>query len=163
MLIKNQSIRRCLVLSKNSQLKEMLRQILDELQFQTDLVGDRKNALKLFLQYKHYLICVEAQFLPRFPFRLMQTFKIAHRTPGIMIFNESNKNLSGFTCLRNNFIKVVETPFINHKIKSSICEINNALTIWTKNDFIKNLILLLSISIPAICFTIYFIVSNFIK
>jgi DNA-binding NtrC family response regulator len=163
MLIKNQSTNRCLVCLNDNKLKRMLQHILDGSNFHTDYVNDRKNALKYFLQYKPCLLCIDADFLPRFPFRLVQLFKIAHRMPGVLIFNTSYNNLAGYACLKNNFIKVVDAPFTDNAIESTLRRIVDSLTICTINDFSKNLLLLLGIAAPVLLFTVYCIISSFFK
>lgn len=158
MLIHNRTTKRCLLLSKDSALIESVKNVLHELNFQIDLIHDRKTALKCFIQYRHYFFLIDAEFLPRYPYRLLQFFKMAHRTPGVVIFNGLGRDLTGFNYLKDGIIEIVESPYDKETLVRTFNSINKTLTARTKSLFVKDLLVQVGIALPLIAALVYFLV-----
>lgn len=155
MLTSNRSGFRCLVLSTSHKAVEFLRTILPGMNFKTDFVQTRKEALRLFLQSKHTLLCVDAEFLPRFPYRLEQLFKIAHRTPAVLILNHSEKNILGFKFLKECVIDVVPEPLEQNRLSQVLNDVVQKSRKRTHRQFYKQVSVLAGVMIPLFILLLY--------
>lgn len=155
MLNYNKTTNRCLILLDNPLLVESLEKICRNLDFTVEVSTTRKNALQLFMQYRHYLFIVDAKFLPRFPFRLLQMFKMAHRTPGVIILNSSDRDLTAFKYLGDEIIEIVSYPFLKDKIIEKILSIEDVVEKKTKKLFAIEFMALSAITIPLLLYLCY--------
>lgn len=155
MLTNNEATKRCLILSRYSDIRTLLTPLCEEFNLIPDFIFDRKSALNYFLQYKHSFIVIDAQFLPRFAFRLVQIFKIAHRQPAVLILNSSGNNLAGFEWLEGYYIRVVEHPFTADGIRNAISEAINQTNRIVRAVFVKNLLVQSGIAVPLIMLLLY--------
>lgn len=163
MLIHNRAFKRCLVLSRNEDFLKIVNDILTDQNLHVDNFFERKAALKCFLQYRHHLLLIEDAFLPRYPYRLLQFFKMAHRTPGVIIFNFTGKDLTGYSYLNEEIIRIITPPINKDRLEKSFNQISTVLSNNTKRYFKKDFLIQFVIAFPLVILTIYFIIQNFIE
>lgn len=125
--------------------------------FQMDFAPTRKEALRRFLQSKHALLCVDAEFLPRFPYRLEQLFKIAHRTPAVLILNHNGKNILGFRFLKECVIDVVPVPVEQNGLKKDLNDLVQRSRQRTHRQFTKQVSVLGGVMVPLVILLLYLI------
>ncbi len=141
---------RCLILSKDSHFIDRVKEMLVKTGlYSVDTATDRKNALLLFLQCKHSLVLLDEDFLPRFPHRLHQFYKIAHRTPGIIIFRKSGKDLSGYCFLAEGFVEIIDVPFTNEKLMLTLKQTDRYMRLHSKSIFFRGLLIQVGLAIPV--------------
>ena len=157
-LINNKTTDRCLILSKSITFSEQLKHICNKLNFQVDIFNKRKNALRSFMQYRHFIFFLESDFLPRFPYRLIQFFKMAHRIPGVIILNSSSKDLTGFEYLNVGVINVLDTPFDTSKTIEVIINTRNLLQAQSRKLFIREIAIFTGFTIPFILYLIFYLI-----
>ena len=153
MLTNNNTLRRCLVLSAYTEIQNITSSIFNELNLLPDFANSWKEALGYFLQYKHFLLLVDARFLPRFPYRLLQLFKIAHREPAVVVLNETGKNLAGFYRLDDCCIKIIEPPVSPEKLSAALREAEGVLRTRVHSAFIKNMAVQIGVLLPLLIIT----------
>ncbi|HEX2959865.1 MAG TPA: hypothetical protein VHO70_23720 [Chitinispirillaceae bacterium] len=142
---------RCLILSKDDSLMAKVETLLSKTGlYMVDIVNDRKNAIILFLQYRHSLVLIDEDFLPRFPYRLHLFYKVAHRTPGIIIFRRSDKDLSGYCFLTDGFVEIIDLPFKNEKFFLTIKQTSRYMRLHSKSIFFKDLLIHVGLAIPVL-------------
>lgn len=142
---------RCLILSKDSSfIARVEEQLIKTGLYLVDTANDRKNALLLFLQCKHSLVLLDEDFLPRFPHRLHQFYKMAHRTPGIIIFRKSKKDLSGYCFLAEGFVEIIDVPFTNEKLMLALKQTDRYMRLHSKSIFFRGLLIHVSLAIPVL-------------
>lgn len=151
MIPRNSPQKRCLILSNDyASLIPLLKTALSQREYHYDIVGSRKVALKYFIQYRHFLFLLEADFLPRFPHRLMQFFKMAHRTPGVIIFNAAQKDVAGYSFLKDGVITLAKLPYSNESIDADIKETVFKVDKKSRELFIRNLLVYIAIAVPIV-------------
>ena len=160
MLIHNRPPQRCLILSENNQLIQTLKTIVENRGISYDSFSDRKSALKSFFLYRHALIFLDAKFLPRYPHRLLQLFKMAHRAPGVIIFNEMGKNIIGFKYIKDSVIEIIEAPFDENSIRNKLDLVDTRLKSRTRNLFIHDLVIQAGVAVSILMLLIYLLLRN---
>ncbi|MBN1306529.1 MAG: hypothetical protein JXA18_01330 [Chitinispirillaceae bacterium] len=160
MLIHNRTPQRCLILSENTQLVQSLKTILKEREIYSDSFNDRKSALKSFFLYRHAFFLLDATFLPRHPHRLLQLFKMAHRTPGVIIFNGIRKNIVGFKYIKDSIIEIVEAPIDESSIRYTLDLVDERLRSRTRNLFIRDLLIQAGVAIPVLILLVYLLLRR---
>ncbi len=142
---------RCLILSKDDSFITRVEELLLKTGlYLVDTATDRKVALMLFLQCKHSLVLLDEDFLPRFPHRLHLFYKIAHRTPGIIIFRKSKKDLSGFCFLTEGFVEIIDAPFANEKLMLILKQADRYMRLHSKSIFFKGMLIHMGLAIPVL-------------
>jgi DNA-binding response OmpR family regulator len=159
MPIRNQPKKRCLLLSTDQSVIAELNALLLEAGYVVDILSDRKSALYSFLHYRHHLFVLDVSFLPRYPYRLMQLFKIAHRTPGVLILNGSGKDLTGFIYLPEGVIEIVEAPFKKDRFHSALEQIDDKISARTRELFFRDWMVQAGIAVPVIILLIYLVLK----
>ena len=160
MLKKNFSRQRCLVLTKNSDTREIVHPFFATTLYIVDYFDDRKNAVRCFLQYKHSLVIIDAQFLPRFAFRLVQFFKIAHRVAAVVVLNAMKKNCTGFERLERHAVRVVNEPFTRDTIQAALTGAIDEMNRMTRAVFLRNLLIQAGAALPVAALVVYMVVRG---
>ena len=161
MLTNNESPKRCLILSTYPNIHALLSPLCEEFNFIPDFLFDRKSALNYFLKYKHSFIVIDAQFLPRFAFRLVQLFKIAHREPAVLILNTSGKNLTGFERLEGFCIKIAEQPFSQTSLRIVLIKTMELFYHEVRSIFFKNFIAQIVMVLPLLIALLILLLCHF--
>ncbi len=159
MPIRNRPIKRCLLLSTDQSVITELNTLLVDAGYIVDILSDRKSALHSFLHFRHHLFILDACFLPRYPYRLIQLFKIAHRTPGVLILNEPGKDLTGFIYLPEGVIEIVEAPFKKDHIYSALKKIDDKISARTRKLFFRDWMIQVGIALPVVILLIYLVLK----
>ncbi|NLL12580.1 MAG: hypothetical protein GX267_04170 [Fibrobacter sp.] len=142
---------RCLVLSKDSSFITRVEELLLKTGlYSVDTATDRKIALLLFLQCKHSIVLLDEDFLPRFPHRLHLFYKIAHRTPGIIIFRKTKKDLSGYCFLTEGFVEIIDMPFANEKLMLALKQTDRYMRLHSKSIFFRGLLIHVGLAVPVL-------------
>lgn len=160
MLTGRETPKRCLVLSLYPEIHSLLIPLCEEFNLLPDFMVYRKSALSYFLQYKHSLIIVDAHFLPRFAFRLVQLFKIAHREPAVVVLNDTGKSLAGFERLSGYCVRVVEEPFTHGGVQVVLAEAVGVMNRMVQAVFVKNLLVQIGIVVPLVGLMVYLLVRG---
>lgn len=160
MLTINRSPQRCLILSNDTPSIQSLKTVFENRGDPVDCFNDRKSALRCFLQYRHDLFCMDAEFLPRHPHRLLQLFKMAHRTPGMIIFNQRGKNIAAFKYIKDSIIEIVEAPFDIVAIQNVLTTVVERLKTRTRSLFIRDLLIQVGVAIPVLILLIYLLLKK---
>lgn len=151
MIPRNHPQKRCLILSNDyATLIPLLKTALSQQEYLYDIVGSRKVALKYFIQYRHFLLLLEADFLPRFPHRLMQFFKMAHRTPGVIIFNAGQRDVTGYGFLKGCVISTATAPYSDESVDAVIKETDCKVDKKSRELFVKDLLVYIAIAVPIV-------------
>jgi len=157
MLTSKEASKRCLVLSSYPEIHSLLIPLCKEYNLLPDVMAYRKSALSYFLQYKHPLIIVDAHFLPRFAFRLVQLFKIAHREAAVVVLNDTGKSMAGFEHLEGYCVRVVEKPFTTDSVRVALASTIEAVKKTVHAIFIKNLLMQIGIALPLVAALIVYL------
>ncbi len=143
--------KRCLILSKNDTLTTILETQLSKTGlYIVDKATDRKIALVLFLQYRHSLVLLDEDFLPRSPHRLHLFYKVAHRTPGIIIFRRSEKDLSGYCFLTEGFAEIIDVPFKNEKLMLALKQTDRFMRLHSRSIFFRDMLIHVGLAVPVL-------------
>ncbi|MBN1760974.1 MAG: hypothetical protein JW863_21785 [Chitinispirillaceae bacterium] len=143
-----------------SDIKILMIPLCKEFNLNPDFLLDRKSALSYFLQYKHPIIVVDAQFLPRFAYRLVQIFKIAHREPAVVVLNDTGKSLAGFEQLDGYCVRVVDEPYSIDGLRGALADVADVMSRMVKAVFVKNLLVQLGIVLPLVGLVLYLLVRR---
>lgn len=139
---------RCLILSKDKPLQTALENTLSKAGYIVDTHTNRKKALSIFLQYRHALVLIDEEFLPKYPYRLLQFYKMAHRTPGIIILKRSEKNLSGYCLLTEGFVEVINIPIKTVDLLLAVKQIEKYMLTRSSSLFYKDLLIHIGLAVP---------------
>jgi DNA-binding response OmpR family regulator len=156
----NESPKRCLILSTHPEIQNLLIPLFKELHMIPDFVQSRKNALNHFLQYKHSLVVIDASFLPRFSYRLVQIFKIAHREPAVVVLNDTGKSLAGFEQLDGYCVRVVDEPFAINGLRGALADVADVMRRMVQAAFMKNLLVQVGVLVPLVGLIVYFLIRG---
>jgi DNA-binding response OmpR family regulator len=152
--------KRCLVVSTNESLIATAENMLRQIGYNVDIVKNRKNALEFFLLHKHYLLLLDAEFLPKHPYRLIQLFKMAHRNPGVLILSKPENDLTGYTCLQGGIIRIINTPFKTERLLMTLKQTCDSLTMMNQSLFFKDLLIYASLCFPVVLVLMYLLVNR---
>jgi len=137
-----------------------LESVLLKAGYSVNTVSDRKTGLQLFLQYKPGMVLLDEEFLPRFHHRLLQFYKVAHRSPGIVIFKRSQKDLSGYRFLTDEIIEEIRVPFKIEELLVILKQITNYMQIKARALFYKDLLVHVGLAVPVIIFLVVLLIKN---
>lgn len=147
--------KRCLILINDNLIQSTVETLLNKTGYIVDVVKTRKKALSVFLQYKHSLVFIDEESLPRYPYRLLQFYKAAHRTPGIIIFRKSEKDLSGYCLVNDGAIEIIDVPFTIEDIVVALKQTDSYMCAFSKSLFYKDFLILLGLAIPVMLLLTY--------
>lgn len=139
---------KCLVFSKN--INSNFEKLLKSLGYQVFFFDRRKDAFKFLLTHRPALIIVDANFLPKNPNRVFQSFKIAHSTPGMLILTENKHDCYTYCWLNGGFFEVIKIPYDLEEIELSLKRITEYLHLHSKNLFYRDILIQAGLAFPVL-------------
>ncbi|MDG5815531.1 hypothetical protein QA601_10600 [Chitinispirillales bacterium ANBcel5] len=157
MITSNIAKPRCLIVTKDLSLRFTLNTVVPELGYVVDIAENRNDAMRLFMLHRHSLLLIESALLPNYPHRLVQFFKMAHRTPAVIIFSKKDRDLSEYSYFHDGVYEVVDIPF---KIENLIFVIKRTvgyMKVRSKNLFLKDFLMHAGLAAPVLFLLLYFL------
>lgn len=141
---------RLLVLLKDDSLRERIDKLLTNAGYIVDNAADRKKALSDFLRYRHAIVLLDEDFIPRYPHRFLQFFKVAHRTPGVVIFKKPEKDLTSYQFFTDSAVEVVNTSFKNEELLAVVKHVDSYMRVQSRGIFYKDLLIQVGLAVPLV-------------
>jgi len=160
MLTNNESHLRCIILSKDCLQMQGFIKGLEEKGIIVHCFSKRKSALSSFLQYRHTYFITEAGYLPRYPFRLLELFKIAHRTPGMIILNPTAKAIAGFKYIKNSIIEIIDGQYESEMVENTFKLVEKRLSERARKLFMRDMTILLISAVPLVVLSSFLLCRN---
>ncbi|KMQ52065.1 hypothetical protein CHISP_1054 [Chitinispirillum alkaliphilum] len=147
---RNVSKPRCIIVAKDLSLRYTLNALLPELGYNVDIATSRIDAMRLFMTHRHSLFLIEADLLPRYPHRLIQFFKMAHRTPGVLIFSNGTREVTAYSYIDDGIYEIVDIPYKIEDLIITIKRTADYMKMKSKNLFLRDLLLHAGLAMPVL-------------
>ena len=130
--------------------------ILFSLGYEVKLACRRNDALREFIAVKPSLFLVHHTFLPVFPYRLIQLFKLAHRTPAVLLLAEEVTQVWGYLHLKNEgTFEFLETPLRAEDLAFGVKLASGRLKSAQRGFFYVDLLTQAAMALPVFAFLAY--------
>ncbi len=150
---------RCIIITKDISLRYALNTLLPKLGYTVDCAANRNDAMRLFFVHRHSLFLVDADMLPRYPHRLVQFFKMAHRTPGVLIFSRGNRDVSAYAYLDDGIIEIISVPYKLEDLIIIIKRVTDFMNLRSKNLFLRDLLVHAGLAAPVLFLLIHYLLK----
>lgn len=151
---------RCLILSKDKQMALALEPLLHKLGYSSEVEQNRKNAVHRFLQNKPSLIISEADYLPNNPNRVVQLFKMAHRSPGVLILKNKLESIGSYSYVKDGIFTSIDKPVRTEDLIYSIKRTEDHLKMASKIFFLKDVLVNVGLALPLLVLLTYLMVAD---
>lgn len=159
MMHRNVSRERCLVCCPEELFTPEHAAILISLGYEVRIVPARRRALKEFMAVKPSLLIVHHTFLPTFPYRLIQLFKMSHRTPAVLLMAENMTRVWGYLHLKNEAdFEFLGTPLRSEDLALGVKLATQHLRDTRHKLFVRDLTVQTAMALPVFLFLIYLII-----
>jgi DNA-binding NtrC family response regulator len=160
MIVKNVSRERCLILCKDQVNRSNITSLIANFGYRTDCMSVRKEAIRSFIANKHSLIMIDGCFLPAFPHRMIELFKIAHRNPAVIILSEDYADVTPYAFLNEGVFDIVKLPLRTEELAFAVRRTTEQSKLITKNHFYKDLIINIGLAIPILMLLTYLLANH---
>jgi hypothetical protein len=158
---RNISRERCLVCCPEGFFTPEHAAILISLDYEVKIVNTRGAALRQFLAVKPSLLIVHHTFLPSFPHRLIQLFRMAHRTPAVLLLAEEVSRVWGYLHLKNEgYFEFLGTPLRPEDLALGVKLASERLRNSRHNLFLKDFITQVALALPVFAILIYIALAH---
>ncbi len=140
---------RCLVCCREETISSRHIALLISAGYEVEVVRSRLDAMRAFMARKHSLLLIESLFLPAHAQRLIQLFKLAHRTPAVLYLAPEISNV--FTYLYNETLtsgEFVETPVAHKELALGIKRVSQRLKVTGRKLFLYDLLIFCTLGLP---------------
>jgi len=153
---RNISRERCLVCCPKGMFMPEHAALLFSLGYEVKLVCSRGEALREFLAVKPSLLLAHHTFLPAFPHRLIQLFRMAHRTPAVLLLAEEVTQVWGYLHLKNEgYFEFIETPLHSEDLAFGVKLASERLKTTRRWLFYMDLLTQTALALPVFALLIY--------
>ena len=153
---RNISRERCLACCPEGMFTPEHAALLFSLGYEVKLVCDRNNALREFVAIKPSLLLVHHTFLPAFPYRLIQLFKMAHRTSAVLLLAEEVTQVWGYLHLKNEgYFEFLETPLRSEDLAFGVKLAAERLKSARRGFFYMDLLTQAAMALPVFALLAY--------
>jgi len=150
---RNVSRERCLVCCPKGLFTPEHAAILFSLGYEIKAAGNSGDALREFLVVKPSLLLVYHTFLPAFPHRLIQLFKMAHRDPAVLLLAEEVTQVWGYLHLKNEgYFEFLETPLRPEDLAFGVKLASERLKNTRRKLFYTDLLTQAALALPVFAF-----------
>jgi hypothetical protein len=130
--------------------------ILISLGYEVQIICTRGEALRKFMVVKPSLLLVHRTFLPSFPHRLIQMFKMAHRTPAVLLLAEEVSQVWGYLHLKNEgYFGFLEVPLRPEDLALGVKIASERLKNTRRKLFFTDLLTQAALALPVFAFLAY--------
>ncbi len=161
MIQRNISRERCVVLSREETFTAQHAALLISFGYEVEILHSRIEAVKYFVARKPSLVVVESSFLPRFPHRLVQLFKYAHRTPAILLLGKDISEVMAYLYMKDAVYEFVETPLRSEELGLGIKRASERLKVTRSRLFSLDLITQGAMAVPVLGLLLYLLATHF--
>ena len=151
---------RSLIVVKDVSLRYTLNALLPKLGYCVDVATNRNEAMRFFFIHRHSLLLIEADFLPRYPYRLVQFFKMAHRTPGVLIFSKGKRDVSSYSYIEDGFYEIITMPYKIEDLIVTVKRTSDYMKMHSKNLFLRDLLIHAALATPVLFLLTHFLLRN---
>ncbi|MDR0308057.1 MAG: hypothetical protein LBI42_14625 [Chitinispirillales bacterium] len=156
MIHRNISRERCLVCCPRELFAPEHAALLLSLGYEVKIINDKSEALRSFITVKPSLFLIHHTFLPVFPHRLIQLFKMAHRTPTVLLMAEKITQVWGYLHLKNEGdFEFIETPLRSEEVALGVKHASQRLKATRRKLFYKDLLTHVGLALPVIGLLVY--------
>lgn len=158
MIHRNISRERCLVCCPEGLFTSEHAALLLSLGYEVKVVNNHNDALRSFFTVKPSLFIIHHSFLPTFPHRLIQLFKMAHRTPVILLLAEKISQVWGYLHLKNEGdFEFIETPLRIEDLALGVKLAAQRLKATRRKLFFTDLLTHVGLALPILGLLVYLI------
>jgi len=158
MIHKNISRERCLVCCPEELFTPEHAALLLSLGYEVKVVNNHNDALRSFFAVKPSLFLVHYSFLPVFPHRLIQLFKMAHRVPVVLLLAEKITQVGGYLHLKNEGdFEFIETPLRLEDLALGVKLASQRFKVTRRKLFFTDLLAHVGLALPVIGLLVYLI------
>ena len=148
---RNISRERCLVCCPRELFTTEHAALLLSLGYEVKVVNDQSEALRCFINVKPSLFLIHHTFLPVFPHRLIQLFKMAHRTPTVLLLAKEITQVWGYLHLKNEGdFEFLETPLRTEDLALGVKHASQRLKATRRKLFYKDLLAYAALGMPVL-------------
>lgn|GEM_PF-5658622 len=158
MIHRNISRERCLVCCPEGLFTPEHATLLLSLGYEVKIVNCHNDALRAFFAVKPSLFLIHYSYLPSFPHRLIQLFKMAHRTPMVLLLAEQITQVWGYLHLKNEGdFEFIETPLRLEDLALGVKLASQRFKATRRKLFFKDLLTHAVLASPVIGLLVYLI------
>jgi FixJ family two-component response regulator len=153
---RNVSRERCLVCCPDGLFAPEHAAILISLGYEVKAVNTSGAAFRQFMAVKPSLLIVHHTFLPWFPHRLIQMFKMAHRTPAVLLLAEDVSQVLVYLHLKNEgYFEFLETPLSPEDLALGVKLASERLKNTRRKLFFTDLLTQTALALPVFALLAY--------
>jgi len=158
MIHRNISRERCLVCCPEGLFTSEHAALLLPLGYEVKVVNNHNDALRSFFAVKPSLFLIHHSFLPAFPHRLIQLFKMAHRTPVVLLLAEKITQVWGYLHLKNEGdFEFIGTPLRLEDLTLGVKLASHRLKATRRKLFLTDLLTHVGLALPVLGLLVYLI------
>jgi len=158
MIHRNISRERCLVCCPEGLFTPEHAALLLSLDYEVKVVNNHSDAIRSFFAVKPSLFLVHYSFLPAFPHRLIQLFKMAHRTPVVLFMADEITQVWSYLYLKNECdFEFIETPLRLEDLALGVKLALQKLKATRRKLFLTDLLTHAGLALPVIGLLVYLI------
>jgi len=158
MIHRNISRERCLVCCPEGLFTPEHAALLLSLGYEVKVVSNHNDALRSFFAVKPSLFLIHYSFLPSFPHRLIQLFKMAHRTPVVLLLAEKITQVWGYLHIKNEGdFEFISTPLRLEDLALGIKLASQRLKATRRKLFFTDLLTHVGLALPVIGLLVYLV------
>jgi FixJ family two-component response regulator len=134
--------------------------ILISLGYEVNAVSTSGAAFRQFMAVKPSLLVVHHTFLPWFPHRLIQMFKMAHRTPAVLLLAGDVSQVLAYLYIKNEgYFGFLETPLRPEDLALGVKLASERLKNTRKRLFFTDLLTQTALALPIFVFLAYLVMK----
>jgi len=156
----NVSRSKCLILSRDCEIQNNFESLLHKLGYSSEFETNRKSAISGFLQNKHALVILDADFLPKNTNKVIQLFKMAHRSPGIVILKNKFESIGSYSYVTDGIFTSIDKPIRTEELVHVIKRIEDHLKMKSKILFLKDVLVNVGFALPLVILLTYLVNSK---
>ena len=152
---------RLLIISKDKSVRNDLIILLSGCGYFVDYVETRSEGIAKFRNYKHVIVILDVQALPRHPQRMFNLFRIYKKNPIILIAAHRDEEDQVYPFMKLGIFDILPLPFKVDYLYFVLKRLVEHSRLTAQNAFIKLCLLMILITWPIWAIAIWFFAKNF--
>ena len=158
---RNVARERCLVCCPKPLFTPEHAEFLSSLGYEVKVVGSAADTLRSFLDTKPGIFIAHRAFLPPSPHRLAQLFRIAGRTPAVLVMAGDVKQTRGYLNMkRDACIEFLSTPLSTEELALGVKLAAARLKTKRRRLFYNDLLTQAAFALPVFAFLAYLLMKG---
>jgi DNA-binding NtrC family response regulator len=152
---------RLLIISKDQTVRNDLVILLSGCGYFVDYVETRSEGITKFRNFKHAIVILDVQALPRHPQRMLNLFRVHKKNPIILIAAHRDEEELVYPFMKLGIFDIVTLPFKADYLYFVLKRLVEHSRLTAQNEFVRMYIFIIFITMPIWWVAIWFFARKF--